>query len=362
MKGRFFMNGIMLVGSAIIIFFLAYRLYGRWLLKTWGFDPNAKTPAYKYEDGQDFTPASKFTVFSHQFTSITGAGPVTGPIIAAMYGWLPAFLWIIFGGIFFGAVQDFTALYASVKNQGKSMGMLIEQYIGKTGRRLFLLFCWLFSLLVIAAFGDIVANNAFKRNEDGRLLIDNNGVPVKETDKVIGNITPDWTGSVGTTLRWKGISLYALFDIRCGGDFISLTDSYACAYGNSARTLEGRDGMVIDGIVESTGMPNEKSVTAESYWTSIGGASGVAEAFMYDGSYVKLRELSLGWSLPQKWLRNTPLKSVKISAVGRDLWFLFKNAPVNPESAYSRSDFAQAFEIGSLPPTRTMGFSLNVKF
>lgn len=211
-------------------------------------------------------------------------------------------------------------------------------------------------------FGDIVANNAFKRNENGQLLIDNNGVPVKETDKVIGNITPDWTGSVGTTLRWKGISLYALFDIRCGGDFISLTDSYACAYGNSARTLEGRDGMVIDGIVESTGMPNEKSVTAESYWTSVGGASGVAEAFMYDGSYVKLRELSLGWSLPQKWLRNTPLKSVKISAVGRDLWFLFKNAPVNPESAYSRSDFAQAFEIGSLPPTRTMGFSLNVKF
>lgn len=179
---------------------------------------------------------------------------------------------------------------------------------------------------------------------------------------MIGNITPDWTGSVGTTLRWKGISLHALFDIRCGGDFISLTDSYACAYGNSARTLEGRDGMVIDGIVESTGMPNEKSVTAESYWTSVGGASGVAEAFMYDGSYVKLRELSLGWSLPQKWLRNTPLKSVKISAVGRDLWFLFKNAPVNPESAYSRSDFAQAFEIGSMPPTRTMGFSLNVKF
>lgn len=120
--------------------------------------------------------------------------------------------------------------------------------------------------------------------------------------------------------------------------------------------------MVIDGIVEYTGMPNEKSVTAESYWTSVGGASGVAEAFMYDGSYVKLRELSLGWSLPQKWLRNTPLKSVKISAVGRDLWFLFKNAPVNPESAYSRSDFAQAFEIGSMPPTRTMGFSLNVKF
>ncbi len=167
------MNGVILVGCAIIIFILAYRIYGRWLTKTWGIDANAKTPAYKYEDGQDFTPASKFTVFSHQFSSITGAGPVTGPIIAAMYGWLPAFLWIIIGGIFFGAVQDFTALYASVKNKGKSMGMLIEQYIGKTGRRLFLLFCWLFSLLVIAAFADIVANTFNGFAKDGTTVLPN---------------------------------------------------------------------------------------------------------------------------------------------------------------------------------------------
>ena len=167
------MNGIMLVGCAIIIFFLAYRIYGRWLLHTWGVDENAKTPAFKYNDGQDFTPASKFTVFSHQFSSITGAGPVTGPIIAAMYGWLPAFLWIIVGGIFFGAVQDFTALYASVKNEGKSMGMLIEHYIGKTGRRLFLLFCWLFTLLVIAAFADIVANTFNGFSKDGALITPN---------------------------------------------------------------------------------------------------------------------------------------------------------------------------------------------
>lgn len=164
------MNGVMLVGWAIIIFFLAYRFYGQWLLNTWGIDKNAQTPAHKYNDGQDFTPASKFTVFSHQFSSITGAGPVTGPIIAAMYGWLPAFLWIIVGGIFFGAVQDFAALYASVKNEGKSMGMLIEQYIGKTGRRLFLLFCWLFSLLVIAAFVDIVANTFNGFAKDGSLV------------------------------------------------------------------------------------------------------------------------------------------------------------------------------------------------
>ncbi|MBQ7732404.1 MAG: carbon starvation protein A [Synergistaceae bacterium] len=160
------MNGLTLVGIAIVVLLLAYLLYGRWLVKTWGIDPNAKTPAYRFEDGQDYVPASRFTVFSHQFNSITGAGPVTGPIIAAMFGWMPAFLWLLVGGVFFGAVQDFTSLYASVKNEGKSMGLIIERYIGKTGRKLFLLFCWLFTLLVIAAFADILAGtfNGFAKD------------------------------------------------------------------------------------------------------------------------------------------------------------------------------------------------------
>lgn len=152
------MNGLILMACTIAALFVGYRFYARWLEKTWGVDPNAKTPAQTKNDGNDYVPTSKWTVFSHQFTSITGAGPVTGPIIAAMFGWLPATLWMIFGCIFFGAVQDFTALYASVKNGGKSMGMMIEQYIGRTGRQLFLLFCWLFTLLVISAFCDIVAN------------------------------------------------------------------------------------------------------------------------------------------------------------------------------------------------------------
>ena len=146
------------MACTIVALFVGYRFYARWLENTWGVDPNAKTPAQLKNDGNDYVPTSKWTVFSHQFTSITGAGPVTGPIIAAMFGWLPATLWMIFGCIFFGAVQDFTALYASVKNGGKSMGMMIEQYIGRTGRQLFLLFCWLFTLLVISAFCDIVAN------------------------------------------------------------------------------------------------------------------------------------------------------------------------------------------------------------
>lgn len=160
------MNGLSIIAIAVVLFAGAYLLYGRWLTKSWGIDPKAKTPAYTHSDGQDYIPTPKAVVFAHQFSSIAGAGPVTGPIIAAMFGWVPAFLWIIFGGIFFGAVQDFGAMYASVKSEGKSIGLIIEEYIGKTGKRLFLAFSWIFSLLVIAAFADIVAStfNCFQAN------------------------------------------------------------------------------------------------------------------------------------------------------------------------------------------------------
>ncbi|MDD6798316.1 MAG: carbon starvation protein A [Clostridia bacterium] len=151
------MNGLVIILIAIVVLACGYLFYGRWLANKWGLDPKAKTPAYTHEDGQDYVPSSKFTVFSHQFSSIAGAGPVTGPILASVFGWVPVLLWLLIGGLFFGAVQDFGALYASVKNEGKSMGMLIEKYIGKTGKKLFLLFCWLFTLLVIAAFTDMVA-------------------------------------------------------------------------------------------------------------------------------------------------------------------------------------------------------------
>ena len=163
----------MWLGIALVVVAGGYFIYCRWLVRLWGVDPNARTPAYVHEDGNDYVPSSKFTVFAHQFSSITGAGPVTGPIIAAMFGWAPVMLWLMVGGIFFGAVQDFTALYASVKNEGKSMGMLIEQYIGKTGKKMFLFFSWLFTLLVTAAFADIVAStfNGFKA--DGGLATPN---------------------------------------------------------------------------------------------------------------------------------------------------------------------------------------------
>lgn len=156
-EGVNIMNGLVIVLIGIVALGAGYVLYGRWLAKKWGLDPKAETPAVKYEDGEDFVPSSKFTVFSHQFSSIAGAGPVTGPILASVFGWVPVLLWLVIGGLFFGAVQDFGALYASVKNEGKSMGMIIEKYIGKMGRKLFMLFCWLFTLLVIAAFTDMVA-------------------------------------------------------------------------------------------------------------------------------------------------------------------------------------------------------------
>lgn len=151
------MKGLLILAIAIIVLGGAYVIYGNYLVKTWGIDPKAKTPAVLKEDGEDYVPTPKFVVFAHQFSSIAGAGPITGPVIALMYGWLPALIWILVGGIFFGAVHDFGALYASVKNEGKSMGLIIEQYIGKTGKKMFLIFCWLFTLIVIAAFTDIVA-------------------------------------------------------------------------------------------------------------------------------------------------------------------------------------------------------------
>ena len=151
------MNSLVIIAIASVILFGGYHFYGKYLERKWGIDTSAKTPAYTKQDGVDYLPASKFEVFAHQFSSIAGAGPVTGPILASMFGWVPVLIWLIVGGVFFGAVQDFGALYASVKNEGKSMGMIIEKYIGKTGRKLFLLFCWLFTLLVIAAFSDMVA-------------------------------------------------------------------------------------------------------------------------------------------------------------------------------------------------------------
>ena len=163
------MSGILMMVIALVVLGGAYLLYGRYLQNKWGIDPKAKTPAYELEDGVDYVPADTNVVFGHQFASIAGAGPINGPIQAAIFGWLPVMLWILIGGVFFGAVQYFAAMYASVKNKGRTIGYIIEEYIGKLGKKLFLLFCWLFCILVIAAFADVVAGtfNGFTADEAG---------------------------------------------------------------------------------------------------------------------------------------------------------------------------------------------------
>ena len=153
------MNGIIIMIFAIVVLVAGYVFYGKWLAKKWGVDPNRKTPAYEMQDGVDYVPTDKQVVFGHQFASIAGAGPINGPIQAAVFGWVPVLLWCLIGGIFIGAVQDFSSMYASVRNKGRSIGVIIELYVGKVGKRLFLLFVYLFSMLVIAAFADIVAKS-----------------------------------------------------------------------------------------------------------------------------------------------------------------------------------------------------------
>jgi len=151
------MNGVIILIIAIVALLMGYVFYGNRLAKKWGVDPSKKTPAFEHEDGVDYVPTDSNVLFGHQFASIAGAAPIIGPIVAASYGWLPVLLWCLLGGIFFGGVQDFGSMVASVKNEGHSLGFIIKKYLGSTGKTLFLLFCWLFCIVVIAAFANIVA-------------------------------------------------------------------------------------------------------------------------------------------------------------------------------------------------------------
>jgi len=152
-------SAIVLILLAIVIFVGGYLTYGKWLAKTWGIDPSRTTPAHTMEDGVDYVPAKTPVLMGHHFSSIAGAGPINGPIQAAFFGWVPCFLWIVIGGIFFGAVQDFGSIFVSIRHEGKSLGEVIENTMGRKCRVLFTVFAWLVLLLVVAAFADIVANS-----------------------------------------------------------------------------------------------------------------------------------------------------------------------------------------------------------
>lgn len=152
------MNAAVLLIVSIAILACGYVFYGGWLAKQWGVDPKRKTPAHEFEDGMDYVPAKTPVLMGHHFSSIAGAGPINGPIQAAVFGWVPVLLWVLIGGIFFGGVHDFGALFASLRNKGQSIGEIIDNSMGKKSKRLFLTFGYLTLLLVVAAFASIVAS------------------------------------------------------------------------------------------------------------------------------------------------------------------------------------------------------------
>jgi len=161
------MTALCIILAAIFILIIGYIFYGSWLAKQWGIDPKRKTPANTMTDGVDYVPASPAVLMGHHFSSIAGAGPINGPIQASLFGWLPVFLWCVIGGIFFGGLQDFGSLFASIRNNGKSVGEIINQSMGKRAKKLFIIFALLVLILVIASFVNVVAGTFFTAADAG---------------------------------------------------------------------------------------------------------------------------------------------------------------------------------------------------
>ena len=164
------MNTLVLLLISIAVLFCGYVFYGGWVARQWGVNEgNHPTPAHTMEDGVDYVPAKAPILMGHHFSSIAGAGPITGPIGAAMFGWLPVTLWVLVGGIFFGGVHDFGALFASIRHQGKSIGEIISLNMSKRAKQLFIIFSYLTLILVVAAFAAIVASTFSATYKDGVL-------------------------------------------------------------------------------------------------------------------------------------------------------------------------------------------------
>ncbi|MBO4377066.1 MAG: carbon starvation protein A [Lachnospiraceae bacterium] len=162
------MTALLIILAAIILLALGYKFYGSWLEKQWGIDPDRKTPAIEHEDGVDYVAAKPAVLMGHHFSSIAGAGPINGPIQASVFGWVPVFLWCVIGGIFFGGLQDFGSLFASVRHDGKSVGEIIKDSMGPRAKKLFIIFALLVLILVIASFVNVVAGTFFTAADAGQ--------------------------------------------------------------------------------------------------------------------------------------------------------------------------------------------------
>ena len=230
--------------------------------------------------------------------------------------------------------------------------------------------------------GDIYANKLMKRDAAGNIVVDANGLPQPETgggnqeqwllDHPIGNIQPKLMMSLMPTFNYKGIILSAMFDAKIGGDIVSVSEGIATKAGTSERTLYRGEYMTVNGTdnyymtvpgVKADGSPNDILVSAENYYNRIGlfsNSQGYAEEFVHDASYIKLKELSLGYDFPKRMLQKTPLTSLRLSFVARNLCFLMKNAPGNPEGGYDTTMFSQALDFLAVPYARTYGLTLNL--
>ena len=232
--------------------------------------------------------------------------------------------------------------------------------------------------------GDIYANNLMKRNDAGQVIVNAQGLPQPATgngnleqyllSNPIGNIQPDLLMSVIPSLTFKGISLTAMFDMRFGGSIMSVSEGMATSVGTSERTLNRGEYKEISGVkdyymvvpgVKEDGSINDIPVSAQAYYSTIGiykSQKGYAEEFIHSASYIKLKELSLGYSFPQRMLKKTPFTALKLSFVARNLCFLMKHTPGNPDGGYDTTMFSQALDFAAVPYTRTFGFSINVGF
>jgi len=175
------MNAVLILILSIAALVCGYLFYGRWLEKTWGIESDRPTPSHTLEDGVDYCPAKAPVLLGHHFSSIAGAGPINGPIQAACFGWVPVLLWVLVGGIFFGAVHDFGALFASIRHNGQSLGEVVGDTMGNGAKKLFTIFGYLVLLLVVAAFTSIVASTFGSTNASGAAIEGQNLIAHQQT-------------------------------------------------------------------------------------------------------------------------------------------------------------------------------------
>jgi len=226
-------------------------------------------------------------------------------------------------------------------------------------------------------YGDLYVAK-YLRDEDGNRIIDDLGLPIADGGtsnyQKIGNFNPDWTGGISNTFSYKGLSFYSLIDVRKGGEFYSVGTRYMVIYGTTTETLEGREewydgtggyvaegvkGELVDGEWVSTGEKNDIAINPQTYWQN--GVGSIGEEFIQDGTFVKMRELSLSYDIPKRILSRTPIANVTVSMVGRNLFFIYRASKhYDPESSYNSGNYGAGVENHAQPTTKSLGFSIKV--